>query len=154
MYLTLFVLLCFPLVLNLEDFTQCSRPCDLILSCRRRIPPTIPPEISSVKSENYLLNDKTRQGSNLTGKYIMEIFNCEYLQYHIATFKLEYRSFECKPQRNQLSNTFQFTIEEVFETLETADVYTKTAHYSTLIRTIANRSFGNTFHHHNGLNHR
>ena len=43
MYLTLFVLLCFPLVLHLEDLTQCSRPCDLILSRRRRIPPTIPP---------------------------------------------------------------------------------------------------------------
>ena len=82
----------------------------------------------------------------------MEIFNFKYLQYHIATFKLEYIPFECKPQRNQLSNTFQFTIEEVFETLETADVYMTPAHYSTLIKSIVNRSFGNTFHHHNGLN--
>ena len=49
------------------------------------------------KSDIYLLNDKTRQTNNLTGKYIMEALNFKYLQCHIAPFKLEYRPFEYKP---------------------------------------------------------
>ena len=65
----------------------------------------------------YLLNDKTQQTNNLTGKYIMELLNFKYLQFHISKFELEYRPFEYKPQRQQISNTFHFIIEEVFENL-------------------------------------
>ena len=40
----------------------------------------------------------------------------------MTTFELQYRNFERKPQRYQLSNKFKFIIEEVFETLYTVDV--------------------------------
>ena len=43
-------------------------------------------------------------------------------------FEINYRNVEQKPQINQLSTTFYFTIEEVFETLEIADVNTPTDH--------------------------
>ena len=99
-----------------------------------------------------MLNDKTRQTNILICKYIMDLLKSKYLQCHISTIELENRQFECNSQRHQLSNTFQFTIEEMFETLETADVYITTANYSTLIETIVNRNFGNTFHFHNGPN--
>ena len=66
-------------------------------------------------------------------KYILEILKLNHLQYYRNTFQLEYINFERKPQRNQFSTTFQFTIQEVFETLETANVDTKTANSSTMI---------------------
>ena len=47
------------------------------------------------------------------------------------------------PQRHQLSTIFQFTIEDVFENLETADVDMSTAH--PMIETIVNRNFGKHF---------
>ena len=99
-----------------------------------------------------MLNDKTRQTNILICKYIMDLLKFKYLQCHIATIELENRQFEYKPQRHQISNTFQFTIEEIFKTLETADLYITTANYSTLIETIVNRNFGNTFHFNNGKN--
>ena len=37
-------------------------------------------------------------------------------------YKIKYRKFEQIQQRNQLTTTLHFTIEEVFETLEIADV--------------------------------
>ena len=63
----------------------------------------------------------------------------------MTTFKLDYINFERLPQRHQVSTTFNSTIEEVFETLETADVYMSTAHY--VIETIFNQSSGNVFQH-------
>ena len=69
------------------------------------------------------------------------------------TFELGCKQFERKLHLNQLCNTFQLTIEEVFETLETADVDITTAHDSNVIGTIVNRNFGNNFNHQNGINH-
>ena len=72
----------------------------------------------------------------------------------MTTIKLEYGKFERKPSRHQLSNTFQFTIEEVFKTPETSDVEMTAANYSTMIELIVNRNFGNNFHPPNGPNQR
>ena len=47
----------------------------------------------------------------------------------MTIFELYYRKFERLPQRHQLSTIFNYTIEEVFETLETVDVDMSTAHY-------------------------
>ena len=70
----------------------------------------------------------------------------------MTIFELEYRKFERNIQRYQLSNTFQFIIEEIFETLETAYVDTIEEHYSVMIEAIVNIKFGNTFHNQNGPN--
>ena len=37
-------------------------------------------------------------------------------------FELDHRNIECLPKIHQLSTTFTPKIEEVFETLETADI--------------------------------
>ena len=74
------------------------------------------------------------------------------LQRYLNNFELEYRKFEHNSQRRQISTTFKFTIEGVFETLETADVDMSTYYY--MIDPIFNRKFGNTFHHQNGKNQR
>ena len=60
-----------------------------------------------------------------------------------------YRNFECKPQRYQLYNIFSFSMEEVFETLETAVIDMTTTRPSNMIESIINRNFVNTFHHQN-----
>ena len=62
----------------------------------------------------------------------------------MSYFEIEYRSFELLPQRHQLSTTSHFTIEEVFETIEKANVYTSKSHFT--IDPIFNRNFVNTFH--------
>ena len=54
------------------------------------------------------------------------------------------------PQRHQLPTTFQFTIEEVFETIEALDLDMTIEHSSIAIDTIVNIKFSNTFHHYNG----
>ena len=77
----------------------------------------------------------------------MELLKLKEIQRYMNKFELEYRSFELKTQRHQLSNTFQFTIEEVSETLETAYFETIAAHYSTMIKPIVNRKFVNNFNH-------
>ena len=66
-------------------------------------------------------------------------------------FELYYRMFEPHTQRQQLSLTFTPKIEEIFETLETADIYTTPSH--SIIETIFNRNFGNRFQHQNVPNH-
>ena len=67
-------------------------------------------------------------------------------------FELQYRQFQHNPQRRRLSTTFQHTIEEVFETLETEYLEMPTAH--SIIYPIANRNFGNKFHLQNETNQR
>ena len=47
----------------------------------------------------------------------MELSKLNYLQRYMTTFELDYTRFEQKPQRHQLSTTFQFEIEELFENL-------------------------------------
>ena len=59
---------------------------------------------------------------NLTGKYITELSKLRHIQLYLTTIKLDYIKFERLPQIQQLSTTIQYTIEEVFETLETADI--------------------------------
>ena len=43
-------------------------------------------------------------------------------------------------------------MEKVFETLEIADIGTTNTSYPTMVETIFNRNFVNTFHHQNGTN--
>ena len=74
-----------------------------------------------------MLIDETVQ-KNLTDEYIMEFSKLKHLQCYITAFEIEYRTFELNPQRQQLSTTFQFTIEEVFETLEKGYVNMTTFH--------------------------
>ena len=63
----------------------------------------------------------------------------------MTQFELNDRKFECLPQSHQLSTTCTPTIEEVFETLETANIDMKSSH--SMIEPIANQNFGNTFQH-------
>ena len=72
----------------------------------------------------------------------MELSKLKHLQQYMTLFDLYYRKFEHLPQRHQLSTTFQFKIEEVFETIEIEDVDIKTDH--SMIEPIVNRNFGNT----------
>ena len=71
---------------------------------------------------DFLLKDETGQINNLIGKYIMELLKLKHLQQYMSIFELEYIHFERIPQRHQLTTTFHFTIEEVFETLKTDNV--------------------------------
>ena len=66
----------------------------------------------------------------------------------MTDFELEYRKFEWLPQRHQIFTTFHFINEEVFETLETANVGISKAH--SVIFPIFDRNFVNTFHLQNG----
>ena len=84
----------------------------------------------------------------------MEPLKLKHLQLYMTKFELEYGSYEHNTQRHQLSNTFQFKIEGVSETPETADVDIKASYYSTMIKPIVNRKFGNNFHHQYGPHHR
>ena len=63
-----------------------------------------------IRSEIFLLQDKTGQINNLTGKYIMEISKLKHLQWYTTNFELDDRNFERLPQRHQLSTIFQYTI--------------------------------------------
>ena len=65
-------------------------------------------------------------------------------------FEMEYKTFKWLPQKYQLTNTFHFTIEEVFETLETADVDISKAH--SIIDPIVNIDLVNSFQHQIGPN--
>ena len=80
----------------------------------------------------------------------MELSKLQHLQWYMTTFELDFINFESLPLRHQLSTIFHSTIEEVFETLETADVDMSTSH--SIIEPIVNQDFGNTFHHQNGPN--
>ena len=73
-------------------------------------------------SEIFLLQDKTGQINNLTGKYIMEPSKFKHIQRYMTTFELDYIKFELLPQRHQLSTILQYKINESFETTETAYV--------------------------------
>ena len=70
----------------------------------------------------------------------------------MAPFELDYRRFERLPQIHKIFTIFTSTIEEVFETLETADLDIPTSH--SIIEPTVNRNFDNTFQHHNGPNQR
>ena len=56
-------------------------------------------------------------------------------------FDLECRKFERLPQRHQISTTVHFTIEEVFETLESVDIYM--SKYHSMIDPVVNKNFEN-----------
>ena len=68
----------------------------------------------------------------------------------MTPFELYYRRFERLPQIQQLSITFNPTIEEVFETLDKTYIHTTSSH--SIIETIVNQISCNTFQHHNGPN--
>ena len=104
------------------------------------------------RSGFFLSKDETGQIEKLTGKYIMELSKLKHLQRYMTTFELDYRKFDQLTQRHQLSTTFQFIIEEIFETLDTSVVDMPTAH--SMIDPIANINSVNTFHHQNGPNQR
>ena len=82
----------------------------------------------------------------------MELSNFKHLQRYMTSFEIYYRKFERLPQIQQLSTTFNPTIEEVFETLDTADIDMSSSH--SMIKPIVNHNFGNKFQHHNGPNQR
>ena len=56
------------------------------------------------------------------------------------------------PQSDQISNIFNPKTEEIFETIETADIDMNISH--SIIEPIINRNFGNTFQHRNVPNQR
>ena len=80
----------------------------------------------------------------------MEFSELKHLQRYTTTFELDYRKIERNPHRHQLSTTFYFTIEEVFETPEVEDVDRSTSY--SMIYDIVNRNCGNNFHHQNVTN--
>ena len=82
----------------------------------------------------------------------MAISKLKQLQRYLTSFEIYYRKFERKPQRHQLSIEFDVTMEQVFETLEIADIDMTNTSSPTMVETIFNRNFVNTFHHQNGTN--
>ena len=80
----------------------------------------------------------------------MGLSQLKHLQCYMNTFEIYYRKFQRLSQTHQLSTTFHFTIEEVFETLDTANIEISTT--NSIVDPILNRNFGNTFHHQNGIN--
>ena len=82
----------------------------------------------------------------------MELSKLKHFLCYLTTFGLYCRNFEQLPQRHRLSAIFQSKIEEVFVTLETADVDMSTSHF--MIEPIFNQNVGNTFHHQNLPNQR
>ena len=75
----------------------------------------------------------------------MELSKIKNPQHYMNLFELGFRRFELQPQSNQLSIIFNPSMELIFETLETADVDMNPSH--SMIESIVNRNFGNTFHH-------
>ena len=65
----------------------------------------------------------------------------------MTPFELDYRKFDCHPQKQQISTTSTPTIEELFKTLETADIDMTSSH--SMIEPIVNHNFGNTLQHQN-----
>ena len=82
----------------------------------------------------------------------MELSKLKRIQRYMNPFELDYIKYERHPQSQQLSTTFIPTIKELFETLETSDIYMTSSH--SIIEPIVNRDFGNMFQHHNGPNQR
>ena len=103
-----------------------------------------------IRSKHFLIKDKTGQIKNLTGKYIMKLSKLKHIQRYTTPYELDYRKFECLPQIYQLSTTCTSTIEEVFETLETAYIDMASSH--SMIEPIINWNLGNIFQHQNGPN--
>ena len=68
----------------------------------------------------------------------------------MTPFELDNRNFERLTQSHQLSTTSTLTTEELFETIQTADVYMPSHH--SMIEPIVNQNFGNKFQHQNGPN--
>ena len=64
-------------------------------------------------------------------------------------FEMDYRKCQPKPQRHQLSIDFEITAEQVFETLEIADINIKTTGSPKMVEPIVNSNVGNNFHHQN-----
>ena len=67
-------------------------------------------------------------------------------------FEMDYRNFDGKPQRHQLSIDFKTIIEKCFENHETSDIDTTTTVSPNMVEPMVNRNFGNTFHRKNGPN--
>ena len=109
-------------------------------------------DFHSIRSELVLIIYQTGHINILTVKYIMELSKLKHLQCYTNSFGIDFRRFESQPQSNQLSITFTPSIEIIFETLETVDFDKNLSH--SIIETIFNRNFRNTFHHHNGSNKR
>ena len=82
----------------------------------------------------------------------MDISKLKHLQRCITPFDLDYRRFERQPQSQQLPLPFTPKIEEIYEILETSDLYMTPSH--SMIEPIVRRNFVNTLHYHNVPNQR
>ena len=60
--------------------------------------------------EMFLLNDKTWQIKNITGKFITELTKLKHIKFYMTTFGLHHGKFQINPQIHQLSTTVQFKI--------------------------------------------
>ena len=58
----------------------------------------------------------------------MELSKLNHIQRYMTPFGIDYRKFERIKKLQQLSITFTPTTEEVFETLDTEDIYTISSH--------------------------
>ena len=68
----------------------------------------------------------------------------------MTSYEIDYIRFERQPQSEQISLTFTPKMEEIFETLETADIDMNPSH--SIIEPIVNRNVGNPFRHQNRPN--
>ena len=82
----------------------------------------------------------------------MELSKLKYLQCYMTSFEIYFRQFGRHPKRDQLYIILPPSMEIIFETIETADIYMNTFH--SIIETIFNRKFGNKLQHQNGPNQR
>ena len=80
----------------------------------------------------------------------MELSKLKNIQHYITSFEIDSRRFERQPQSDQLSIIFTPSMAVIFETLEAAYIEMNPSH--SMIETIVNSNFGNTFQHQNATN--
>ena len=79
-------------------------------------------------SELLLLKYQTGQINKFKGKYIMELSKLKHLQRYMNYFEIDFKRFECHPQSDQLSDIFNPSMEDSFDTLQTADIVMNPSH--------------------------
>ena len=82
----------------------------------------------------------------------MELSNMKHIQQCMTSFEIEFGKFERQPLSDQLSNIFTPITEEIFGTIETADIDMNPSH--SMVESVVNRNFGNKFQNQNGPNQR
>ena len=74
------------------------------------------------------MENKTRQITTFAGKCSIELSKLKHIQQYINSFELDFIWFEYQPQTDQLSEIFTPSMEDIFDTLKTADININPSH--------------------------